>query len=271
MLLKNIFFAIIILCFPSSLRSQVIAMPNAHAHNDYKHRHPLSDALNYGFTSIEADVFLKNDRFIVAHIFPFLKNHRSLEAIYLKPLSDMLLKHQGQIYSGYEEPVILLIDIKTNAEKTYKALKPLLEKYASMLSCFENGKLIKRAVIVILSGNKPYDLIANEAKRYAFIDENLMTLHNNNFNANYSPLASTKYSNLLTWNGSGKIPEIEKNELKKLVDLAHFQGKKVRLWGSPENKTVWKELLNAGVDLINSDDLEELNEFLLGGNGQNKK
>ena len=33
-------------------------LANAHAHNDYEHERPLLDALDQGFTSIEADVFL---------------------------------------------------------------------------------------------------------------------------------------------------------------------------------------------------------------------
>jgi hypothetical protein len=36
----------------------------------------------------------------------------------------------------------------------------------------------------------------------------------------------------------------------------------VRFWGTPENRTVWQELRDAGVDLINTDKLAELQEFL---------
>ncbi len=31
---------------------------NAHAHNDYAHKRPLADALDHGFCSVEADIFL---------------------------------------------------------------------------------------------------------------------------------------------------------------------------------------------------------------------
>ncbi|HEY3560402.1 MAG TPA: glycerophosphodiester phosphodiesterase family protein, partial [Kribbella sp.] len=34
------------------------ALPSAHAHNDYDHRRPLQDALDRGFNSVEADVWL---------------------------------------------------------------------------------------------------------------------------------------------------------------------------------------------------------------------
>ncbi|MCK5137459.1 MAG: hypothetical protein KAR19_16865 [Bacteroidales bacterium] len=39
----------------------------AHAHNDYNHEHPLFDALENGFRSIEADVFSMGDSLYVAH------------------------------------------------------------------------------------------------------------------------------------------------------------------------------------------------------------
>ena len=42
-------------------------LPQAHAHNDYEHERPLLDALEQGFTSIEADVWLVDGELRVAH------------------------------------------------------------------------------------------------------------------------------------------------------------------------------------------------------------
>ena len=75
-------------------------------------------------------------------------------------------------------------------------------------------------------------------------------------------MASTKYSNVLKWKGKGEIPKEEKEKLITLVNQAHKEDKVVRLWASPENKKVWTELLNCGVDLINTDKLEMLGAFL---------
>ena len=41
--------------------------PAAHAHNDYEHDRPLLDALEHGFTSVEADVWLVDGELRVAH------------------------------------------------------------------------------------------------------------------------------------------------------------------------------------------------------------
>ena len=49
--------------------SQNITLSNGYAHNDYWHKHPLFDALDKGFTYVEADVFLKGNKLVVAHNF----------------------------------------------------------------------------------------------------------------------------------------------------------------------------------------------------------
>jgi hypothetical protein len=262
--MKKLFLSLHLLffSFPFSVVSQVIPLPNAHSHNDYKQQHPLNDAMNCGFTSFEADVFLRHDSLIVAHLSPLFKT-QTLETLYLKPLYDSVLKHGGTAYYHYNHPVILLVDIKTNADETYLALKKVLEKYSAILSRYKSGKTEERAVTVILSGNRPFSLVKNENDRFAFIDENLIVIGSDNFESNYSPLASTKYSNVLHWKGNGIIPKEEERQLISLVTLAHMQGKKVRLWASPENKEVWKELLKCSVDQINTDELVELKDFLL--------
>jgi hypothetical protein len=52
------------------------------------------------------------------------------------------------------------------------------------------------------------------------------------------------------------------------VQKAHEKGRLVRFWStldnpSPARVALWRELLSAGVDLINTDDLEGLRRFLL--------
>ena len=241
--------------------AQECILKNAHAHNDYKHKHPLSDALQNKFASIEADIFLINSKLIVSHTRPFFKKKRTLEYLYLKPLLDSCLKNNGKVYSNCNESLILLIDFKSDAEKTYENLKTFLLPYSSILSKYENGKTITNAVTIILTGNKPYDALQKENSRFAFIDQSLLGLEKP-FDNTICLMASTKYSNVLTWKGKGEIPKQEKEKLIALVNQAHLQGKKVRLWASPENKKVWTELLNCGVDLINTDKLEMLGEFL---------
>jgi hypothetical protein len=242
--------------------AQSIALPNGFAHNDYCHKRPLYEALENGFTNIEADIFLEDDNLIVAHVFPFLRESKTLERLYLKPLLERVRKNNGTVYAGYDKPVILMIDIKTGANNTYQALRPVLEKYRSMLSAYENGKVVNRAVTVVLSGHKPYKLIESEKNRLAFIDEDLHRVARDTVTNNVFKMASCKYSSLIKWNGLGDIPGAEKEKLLAFVAMAHKMGTKVRLWASPEKKVVWDELLSCGVDLINTDQLPALKNYL---------
>lgn len=260
------FVTFFILLTSHFLPAQECCLKNAHAHNDYKHKHPLSDALKNKFNSFEADVFLINSKLIVSHIHPFFKKQKTLENLYLKPILDSCSKHNGHVYKDCEESIILLVDIKSDADKTYLELKKIFEKYNSILSKYENGKVKIGAVTIILSGNKPYEVLQKDSIRYAFIDQSLLSLEKP-MDRLICAMASTKYSNIFTWKGKGKIPKNEKENLISLVKQAHQQGKIVRLWASPENKNVWNELLNCGVDLINTDKLEDLRNFLI----ENKK
>jgi hypothetical protein len=69
---------------------------------------------------------------------------------------------------------------------------------------------------------------------------------------------------LFQWKGEGPISEAEQAKLRDFVAKAHKHDRLVRFWGTPENPVVWEELLAAGVDLINTDQLPELRQFLLG-------
>ena len=75
-------------------------LPHAHAHNDYEHPHPLLDALERGFCSVEADVHLVDGELFVAHDANAIKPDRTLRKLYLEPLLDRVRAHGGRAYEG---------------------------------------------------------------------------------------------------------------------------------------------------------------------------
>ena len=58
------------------------------------------------------------------------------------------------------------------------------------------------------------------------------------------------------------MPDEERKKLREIVAKAHARGRIVRFWATPESPAVWKELRDAKVDLINTDQLEQLQKFL---------
>ncbi|MVT41101.1 hypothetical protein GO495_10955 [Chitinophaga oryziterrae] len=251
----------ILLFFPhTSLSQNITFLPNAYAHNDYWHKRPLFDALDNGFTYVEADVYLRKGQLVVAHMLPVLQPSRTLDKLYLNPLSNHFNNDSMGIASP---PITLMIDIKSEPEKTYQALALLLHRYESLLSYYENGTLHKRAVTIVVTGNKPVRTIKSLDCRYVFIDEDLIQMAKEKNPANLFPIASCRYGRILSRNGEEPLSKEEKQTLCRYVQIAHQNGKIVRLWASPENAIVWKELLSCGVDLINTNKLVALKTFLL--------
>src|SRR3954469_7012674 len=74
------------LFLPAALGAQVIPLEHAHAHNDYEHARPLAEALEHGFTSVEADIWLVDGQLLVAHDRDKVDTARTLESLYLAPL-----------------------------------------------------------------------------------------------------------------------------------------------------------------------------------------
>lgn len=251
--------------------SAIIPLPEAFAHNDYEHKNPLFDALANGFTAIEADVHLINGELYVTHDAPVLvENVRTLKELYLDPLLRHIKNNKGQVYAGYNSPIYLMIDIKTDGEATYDILRKQLIDYSVILSSLHDVTTIPKPVRIIISGNRPVKTIEEDTIQLAGVDGRLPDL-DKNYNTRFMPFISEAYSKILFWDGTGSIPEKEFEILKSVSGEVHHQGKKFRLWAAPENKNTWKALLDAGVDYICTDDLEKTKLFLLDKHNENEK
>jgi hypothetical protein len=233
----------------------------AHAHNDYEHAHPLQDALDRGFCSIEPDIWLVEGRLLVGHDRSGLKPDRTLQSLYLDPLRQRVRRNGGRVYPR-GPGIVLLVDVKSDGEKTYGVLRDVFKEYSEMLSVVRDGKVKTNAVTVIISGNRAVQTMASESVRYAFVDGRLHDLESNPANA-LVPLISDNWNDVFKWRWNGSMPDDDKQKLKRIVEQAHAQGRKLRFWATPDKPEVWKTLFDAGVDLINTDQLEGLQEFLL--------
>jgi hypothetical protein len=232
----------------------------AHAHNDYLHDRPLLDALEHGFTSVEADIFLVDGKLLVAHSEKELKPSRTLQSLYLDPLRRRIAANGGSVYRG-GGPFTLLIDIKSAGEPTYAALAKVLAEYADMFSVVRNGKLETKAVTAVVSGSRPRAMMEAEKVRYAGYDGRLSDL-NSDAPADFMPLVSDNWLLNFKWKGTGPIPAADREKLRDVVAKAHAHGRRIRLWATPDTTDMWRELRAGGVDMINTDDLAGLEKFL---------
>jgi hypothetical protein len=243
------------------LSAEPVPLVHVHAHNDYEHKRPLLDALDHGFCSVEADVYLVDGELLVAHSRVQVKPGRTLQALYLDPLRERVKKNGGHVYPGGPE-FTLLVELKSDWHTSYPVLRGILKQYAGMLTTFRAEAKETNAIRVIITGNRAKEMFDDEAIRYASMDGDLADL-DSGAPADLIPWISSNWGQSFKWRGSGTIPEADQRKLKDIVAKAHQQGRRVRFWGAPDQPVFWSEILADGVDLINTDDLDGAQKFLL--------
>lgn len=239
----------------------------AHAHNDYEHPRPLLDALDHRFGSVEADIHLVGGQLLVAHDPEDLDPARTLESLYLDPLAARVRAHHGRVYRRDRRPLQLLVDIKTEGASTYLELDRHLRRYKHLFTTYSHGRVFPGAVTAVISGDRAARApMEAQTTRRAFYDGRLADL-GTTAPASFVPLISDNWSLNFTWQGVGAFPAAERRRLRDIVGTAHARGQRVRFWATPDmagpaRDAVWAELLDAGVDHLNTDDLAGLEAFL---------
>jgi hypothetical protein len=242
----------------SAQSSNSMQLWRAHAHNDYHHARPLAEALAHGFRSVEADIWLTNGVLLVAHDFRDTSPEKTLESLYLNPLRAFFRTNS---WRGGAPSLTLLIDVKSDAEKTYAVLGQVLQRYADILTRFESNTIQTNAVTAIISGARAEVMMRAEKVRFAAIDGRLGDLDVNPPLA-LVPLVSDNWTKHFLWRGVGVMSNEEREKLRQLVKRTHAQGRRLRLWAAPDNEAGWRELFEAGVDFLNTDKLADLERFL---------
>jgi len=252
--------ALTMLTFAKHAEGAARTKPCAHAHNDYLNDRPLLDDLEHGACSIEVDIFLVDGRLLVGHQQERLHVAETLTNMYLEPLRRRIERYGNRVYAEGAPP-ILLVDIKSDGEETYRALRQLLFHYRTIFSCMKDNRMTAGAMTVVVSGNRAIDSISADKLRCVGIDGRLSDLDSTT-PSHLMPLISDNWKKHFEWRGDGTMPEEEKTRLREIVHEAHRSGRRVRFWAAPDNASVWEELYSAGVDFINTDRLEELARFL---------
>src|SRR4030095_5545516 len=121
-----------------------------HAHNDYEKPEPLFNALRNKVFSIEADVFLINDKFFVAHTINEVDSQKTLETLYIRPITILFDKNDGKVSEDKNYSFSLVIDIKNRGTESLKKLSYELQSFPKYFDRTVNP----RAVQIIISGDR---------------------------------------------------------------------------------------------------------------------
>jgi len=258
---KRLYAVVLILC-AVAVQAQPVPLTHAHAHNDYEHKRPLFDALDRGFCSVEADVWLVDGKLLVAHDEKNVSPSRALQSLYLDPIRERAKKNGGRLFKGGPEAT-LLVDVKSDGDSTYAALRNVLKEYTDILTTFGPDGVTTNAIRVIVSGNRSRSMMEVETIRYAQMDGRLSDLENDD-PKHVIGWISDNWTKHFKWRGVDAIPEAEHQKVREIVEKSHQRGCRVRFWATSDSPAVWRELRTAGVDLLNSDNLDGLAKFLRG-------
>ncbi len=249
MFLRSLFFAVfgILFLLRANGQDRFYTPANIHAHNDYEYNIPFVQAYGIGVGSIEADVILRNDTLYVSHDERDI-NKRKLyfEQHYIQPLD-------AAQRTGNKRPVVLLIDLKTEAISTLAKVVATIEKYPALTSNAD--------IQFIITGNQPPADAFNQYPRWIRFDGRL----NNASHFNHLDrigMFSANFRDYTKWNGKGLIPANERIKVQDAVDRVHTAGKKIRFWAAPDIINAWHVFMDMGIDYINTDNIEALTVFM---------
>ena len=240
-----------------------VPLPVASSSDDHQRARPLADALERGFCSIEADIYLSDGQLLVGQPDGSLDAAHTLQALYLDPLRKRASLYGGRVHRD-GPPLLLILDLKTDAGPTYAALRNALRAYPDILTLFTPDGKAEGAVTITLTGNRPRAELSRELVRYAALEGDLDDIMSDE-TTSFMPVLSGPWSAVSSWTGTGPMPDADRYRLERLVERVHAEGRQIRFVDTPDHPRVWDALLAAQVDYIEADDLDALQTFLLSG------
>jgi alkaline phosphatase len=239
--------------FLSNAQPLHYTVANTHSHNDYEQAAPFWAAWQQEFGSIEADIWLVNNKVIIGHDTNEIKAGRTLEEYYIKPLLSCIEKNHGYPYSDTTRRLMILIDVKQDSVNTLAGLITLLDKYPALEHC----PVLKW----VISGNRP---AASQYSSYPPFIAFDGILH-----AQYAPealsrivLMSDDLRHYTRWDSRTGVPDTGLESLKAAIRQSHAQHLPVRLWDAPDFPAAWHQLMQLQVDYLNTDHIAELAAYL---------
>lgn len=233
----------------------------AHAHNDYYHERPLLDALDHGYRSVEADVYPVQGELWVAHTRFELLAKRRLRELYLEPLRKRL-GAKGSVHGdslANEGGFLLLVDFKEKGERCLELLLDELAPLRPYLTRREAGVVVPGELTVIVSGARPVDALRALDPAYAFLDGR----PGEPDPASVAPLVSASWRSRFEWRGGDEAPPTQDRvRLRADAATAQERGQLLRYWALPHDEELWRFARDAGVTLLQADDLARLAAFL---------
>lgn len=211
-----------------------------HSHNDYLQNVPFWNALSSGANIIEADVWLKNNALYIAHTQNEIVENNTLQNLYLNPLQQAVQNKQLTA-----SKLIVMIDVKSNAEKTLKKVISVLKKYPELIA--------QNNIEFLISGNRPKPSTYYTYPSYIYFDHQELNNTLSPKNWDKVGMVSTSFKKYSEWNGKGRLTHNDFAKVNEVIVAAKKLNKPFRFWATPDSKTAWRAFVEMGVNVINTD------------------
>jgi hypothetical protein len=272
--------------YPTDFTRDVVPI-KCHSHNDYWRRIPLFEALHYGCTGVEADVWKMDDEELyVGHSVASLTRNRTFKSLYLNPLVEILDrmnaktefdKGNGEWRGVFDEDpnqnLVLLVDFKNSGNQVFDLVKaqlePLRQKgYLTFVD--DDGTVVQRPIVVVGTGITPFDRVLGFTNhRDIFYDAPLVDFGPKNVSqalAIYNRTNSYYASTSMVQQGINFAGTVHKGDLQIIKDQisgAHKAGLMARYWEVLEwpvgaRDLAWRTLIELEVDYLNVDSLKDV-------------
>jgi hypothetical protein len=219
-----------------------------YSHNDYYSERPLVGAIEAGLQGVEVDLYRAGSDLLVGHSRSELDGSRTLDKLYLQPMAERI-KRCGNLVPG-TGPFLLNLELKESDARAFALLAAALDEHWSLL---ERGR-----VLPVLVGWWPEEVAHWPPllrTQLVFEDRPLRVL------ATAGPpigLVSVDYSRSLNWDGNGQPPSKAAAALAEARSLATQLRVLLRVHQVPPRASIYRWLLESGVDLIGFKSLDEV-------------
>lgn len=249
-LIRLLLFVLLFAPVPSRAQHHAYDISNGHAHNDYLQKQPFYEAYDFGFGSIEADVYPVKGVLHVAHHKNEIREGFTLSSYYIEPLARQLEQKQNR-------KLLLLIDIKED----YKQSLELLIKELIPLKNYLHSPTSRGPVMIAISGDRPAPAEFDLYPDYIWFDSDLKYEYSKEQWGRVA-LVSLPFNKWSDWKAESDPKPGQLDKVQALIDSVHRLGKPIRFWAAPDNKLSWQWQQKLKVDLIGTDKLEDLALFL---------
>ncbi|WP_010135475.1 alkaline phosphatase [Ochrovirga pacifica] len=237
---KNKVYLFVLMLFSTLCFSQHNQDIRIQSHNDYLQKTPFWTAFTSGLNVIEADVFLQHGQLMVAHTASEIHSEATFDKLYLQPLDQISSKAED-----LHKDFTLLIDVKSEAIQTLKAIHKELEKYPQIVA--------HPHINFVISGNRPASNTYHTYPKYISFDYQELDADLAPRDLKKVAMVSTSFKDYSEWNGKGRLTHQDYNKVTSAIRKGKRFGKPFRFWATPDSKTAWRIFIELGVDVINTD------------------